>query len=398
MNIPQRIQQAADKLSEGRRVNRITVRDFLRHFGAERRGGTKVQEIRAVLEKLDLATEPDFESAWIDAPILLKLRADPNRPPSSVEELSTDYPSDDAVEEEEVLLEGTPSAVEQAQEQTKSAPTAGDPISTPEETVISKVSGEDPTYRIGRLPAANKRLITVNKNDSLTKAITLMLEYDFSQLPVMQSEREVKGVVTWKSIGLRHAMDVKCATVAECREDAVVVESSQALFDVIPTIIEHGYVLVRDRERRVTGIVTASDLSLQFKTLTEPFLLLREIELHVREVLVGKVTPDDLLLLKSPNPSIREIKLITDLTFGEYVRLIQHPQVWPKLGLKVDPGVLVKLLDEVRTIRNDVVHFDPDPMTPEQLATLKRAVFLLQQLYEITPKLRLSAHKAGSNP
>lgn len=77
MNIPQRIQQAADKLREGRRVNRITVRDFLRHFGVERRGGAKAQEIRAVLERLELTTDPDFESAWIGYPILLKLRTDP---------------------------------------------------------------------------------------------------------------------------------------------------------------------------------------------------------------------------------------------------------------------------------------------------------------------------------
>ncbi len=34
----------------------------------------------------------------------------------------------------------------------------------------------------------------------MSEAITIMLENDFSQIPVMIGERTVKGVVTWKSI------------------------------------------------------------------------------------------------------------------------------------------------------------------------------------------------------
>ena len=69
-----------------------------------------------------------------------------------------------------------------------------------------------------------------------------------------------------------------------------------------------------------------------------------------------------------------------DLTFGDYVRLFQHPDIWPKLGLRIDGVELTKLLTDVRTIRNDMMHFDPDPMTNEELGTLKRAVRLLQEL------------------
>ena len=61
---------------------------------------------------------------------------------------------------------------------------------------------------------------------------------------------------------------------------------------------------------------------------------------------------------------------------------LEHPSVWPKLDLKIDSGVPTSLLDEVRTIRNDVMHFDPDPMTPDELAVLKRASRLMQELYE----------------
>ena len=150
-------------------------------------------------------------------------------------------------------------------------------------------------------------------------------------------------------------------------------------------IVEHGYVLVRADDRRITGIVTASDLSLQFQALAEPFLLLREIELHVRQLLVGKVQPSDFDVLAAPNPVASKPQGIAQLTFGQYVRLFQHPQIWPKLALNIDNGVLIALLEEVRQIRNDVMHFDPDPMTSDELNTLKRAVRLLQELYEIVP-------------
>ena len=227
----------------------------------------------------------------------------------------------------------------------------------------------------------------MNQSDSLTKAITLMLQHDFSQLPVMHGEREVKGVVTWKSIGSKHALGCPCSQVGDCREDARIVDSNRTLFDAIPTIVEFGYVLVRDqRDRRITGVVTASDLSLQFQALAEPFLLLREIELHVRELLRAKVSPNDFGLLDSDSSSARKPQNIADLTFGQYVRLFQHPVIWTKLALKIDATVLTALLEEVRVIRNDGMHFDPDPMTPEELNTLKKAVRFMQQLYDLLPK------------
>jgi hypothetical protein len=212
----------------------------------------------------------------------------------------------------------------------------------------------------------------------------------------MQGEREVKGVITWKSIGSKQALGHDCKQVGDCREDARIVDSNRTLFDAIPTIVEYGYVLVRDqRDKRITGIVTASDLSLQFQILAEPFLLLREIELHVRRLLGDKLSTVDFELLGSfaLGPKNKP-QTVADLTFGEYVRLLQHPQLWSKLNLRIDCGALTALLEEVRLIRNDVMHFDPDPMTPDELGTLKRSVRFMQELYELLPKLR--AQSAGT--
>jgi hypothetical protein len=79
---------------------------------------------------------------------------------------------------------------------------------------------------------------------------------------------------------------------------------------------------------------------------------------------------------------------VADLTLGECVRLFENPKIWGKLDLAIDRMVLAKLLDDVRKVRNDVMHFDPDPMTPDELAILKRAVRLMQEVYTLAAHAR----------
>ena len=169
------------------------------------------------------------------------------------------------------------------------------------------------------------------------------------------------------------------------REDAKIVEANRTLFDVIPLIAEAGYVLVRHNDRKIKGPVTTSDLSLHLQALTEPFLCLREIELHVRGLIGSKVNSDDLSILSEIPKAARRPQGIAELSFGQYVLLFQNPVTWEKMQLRIDKGELTKLLEEVRVIRNDVMHFDPDPMTQDELGTLKRALRFMQDLYELFP-------------
>lgn len=168
-----------------------------------------------------------------------------------------------------------------------------------------RATGCDPTFHIGSLDAANQGVITVNPNDPVALAVTRMLEYDFSQLPVMQNVRDPRGMVTWKSIGSKLAFGRRCDRVSEWCESASIVGADCTLFDAIPEIVEYGYVLVQQKDRTISGIVSASDRGLQFQTLTQPFLLLREIELHVRELIGDKLTKDDFVSLGDAAPSAR---------------------------------------------------------------------------------------------
>ena len=346
----------ATQLKAGAQPSPVTVRTFLSWFGIQRRGYYKVREIRAALKKAALLTVPDFESAYIDAAMTFAL---PPVSPGGAKPLPP-------------MSVGGGAGVSVSLS-----------IATADGVALLGGATSDPTYRIGKLAAANNTPIGVKPGASLQEAVTLMLSHDFSQLPVMQSEHSLKGMVSWSSIGSRLALGQKGDKVDDFIETPVEISADASLFAVIGTIVGKDYVLIRDAKNRVIGIVTTSDLSVQFGQLGEPFLLLGEIENHVRRLIDGKFTVDEVKAARDPADADREVKSVADLTFGEYVRLLSSPERWSKLKLSVDRSVFVKQLDQVREIRNDVMHFDPDGVDDEDLATLRRFGRFLATLQDL---------------
>lgn len=353
-----RLAEIAEQLKRGEKPEPKTVRTLLSWFGAQRRGHYAAQRVRRLLRKNGLTTRPDFQYAYIDSNVRFELAPEP-----------------EVTKTIEIPFESTGPTI----------PPVVEPIAELEPT-SGLVAGaiEDPTYRIGKLPAANQPLFKVTPNSTLGEAVTLMLSNNVSQLPVMPNERDVKGMVSWSSIGSRLAVDNKSESVTHYMEKHYELSSDVSIFSAIGLIAEHDYVLVRDSERKISGIVTTSDLSVQFHQLGEPFLLIGEIENHVRRLVDGKFLPAELKEACDPSDTEREVAEVSDLTFGEYVRLLERPEHWDRLNLPLDRKIFIDQLDKVREIRNEVMHFDPDPLGEEQIGTLRSFVRFLQTLREIT--------------
>lgn len=337
-SIPEPLHRLAEELNDGQTRSKFTPRELLGWFGAQRRGREIVWMIGRTLKGMRLKTEPDFEYAYIDGEIEL------------------------APLEQDDQVQLAQSAIDQA---------------------VPKFVGaavEDPTYRIGKLPSANTRPTSVNPNATIGEAVTMMLLNDFSQLPVLQGERTLKGAITWQSLGTKLALGRDCNTVQDCMEEAAVISSDMSLFAAIPRIVEKGYVLVRDMQNVISGIVTTTDLSLQFRQLAEPFLLLGEIENHLRRLSNDKFSSEEVASVKDPTDVDREISDLSDLTFGEHIRLLENLERWGALGLRIDRTTFVNHLNEVKEVRNDVMHFDPDGTAPSELEKLRKFVRLLGAL------------------
>ena len=306
---------------------RLTIREFLSWFSYAKRGSWINRHIRNKMEELDLRTVPDFESEWFDATISIDLD------PEAVAGLeSTDEPV-------------------------------------------------DPTVRIGTLEAANRKPTSVKRDNPLKVATTLMQLNDFSQLPVMSNERNVKGIISWKSIGTRFSSGRECKLVRHCMDpDAREISIDAPMFDAIGDISQHGYVLVRGLHNNISGIVTASDFAGQFSELAGPFLLVGEIEGYLRSMVHRKFTLEELQKASYGAESGNSVEGSADLTFGGYCRLMQDPNNWNKLRLTIDRGAFVKYLDAVRQIRNDVMHFNPDGLDQEQKDKLRNGAMFFRNM------------------
>jgi hypothetical protein len=144
--------------------------------------------------------------------------------------------------------------------------------------------------------------------------------------------------------------------------------------------MEHGYALVRGSNNEITGIVTNTDLAEKLNSLTEPFALLSQIENHIRDLIArGEFSAEELARALHA-PIERPVTALHNLTLGEYQRLLQAEEYWVRVNLPVDRTKFLADLDKVRSLRNAIVHFDPDSPTESDLKTLRRFTAFLDIL------------------
>lgn len=342
-------EEVKNDVAQGQEPSR-SVRELLRWFGAQRRRGGVVERIEAELEAAGLTTEPHFMTTWIDAPILFKRR---DTAPASSESAR---PKADGMDADPV--EGAKSVDDGAM-----------------------------VHLVRMLEAANREVRSVNPQEPIERAITLMLAYDFSQLAVMTGPRELKGAISWKSIGSRLSQRNELKYVSDAMEQAAEVSDADSLFEVTKTIIRRDYVFVRSSaDKKITGIVTATDLSQQFQGLSEPFLLLGRIEHQIRK-LIGDVFNVETLRAacddKDPDRKSAVTKA-SQLMFGEYLRIFEQEDNWNKLGFVACRTTFCKELDEVRKLRNEIMHFHPDVIEDGDFEQLHRFSRLLEQLDQLS--------------
>lgn len=242
----------------------------------------------------------------------------------------------------------------------------------------------DPVSRVSILQAVNKTPISVKKEDTIQKAYHLMWENNFSQLPVMNNEYNVLGVITWQTIAKGFITKKGSDLVKDFMSNEYsVLENDTPMFEAIKEVIKKGVVFVQDLEKKIKGPITTSDLNEEFLEQIEPFILLEQIENNIRLILHNKITLEDLQKSLTITDG-RKIESISDLTFGEYKIIIENEKFWNALNLPFDRKVFVDCLEKIRLIRNSIMHFHLDRNTDkdiEELNTLRKVSNFLQDYY-----------------
>ncbi len=308
----------------------MPVRHLLDKWEVKRRGSEVVARIHRDLAEKSLHTEPRFDQVALDDIIRVQL-----------------------LDPKEAMPEGPAGPEREA---------------------------EAPSVTIGTLPSASSGLERVPPDMDLLTAQSIMQSKDYSQLAVAVGSRSLKGAISWESIARAQLYRDSIEKVRDAMDgEPVVVRSTDSLLEHVATIAAAGFVFVVDEARELQGIVTSSDLSNQFAQLANPFLLIGEIERRLRTAVDERFEADDLVNYVDPDES-REIEGAEHLTFGEYVRLLQAPEAWARLGWRADRKVFCAHLDDVRIVRNSIMHFSTDPLGGEDLDAILRLLDWIKNL------------------
>ena len=305
----------------------LTVREFIAWFGYVQRSQWLITNVQECLDECNLRIRPDLWVSYID------------------EDITIEYDANEA---------------------------AGAESQTP---------AYDPTLRLSVVEGAHRKPLTVAPDDPLSKALTLMRMNNIGHVPVAINEREVKGVVTWRAIAARASESNDNPPVRDVMDKSFAeLDIHTPLFRAAETIGRNGFVLVRDRDGTVSGIVTANDMALNYAQISRPFLMAGEIEGYLRRLIRRKFTREELKSAKH-GPSGKSQVGPVDLTLGDYVALLGKQEYWDRLGLTgIDRGEFIKRLDWCRQKRNEIMHFNPDGLDPEDVEGIANMVEFFRTL------------------
>lgn len=326
---------AARERAQAGTPEELTVRDLIRRWGAQEREREVINQIEADLANHGLVTVPDFRAVGLESMVTLTVPPDP-----------------DEVEEPEAA---------------PAVPTAHRPTVHMPVAVAGNEESDDIGLTLGNVLPRDHQLVSVPPSASLKEAITQMLMRDFSQIPVLRGERDLRGVVTWQSIAIARQTGTE-ASLSDAMIAARDFSYDTRLLDVVEVLLQEDFVFVRAHDKRVYGIVTAADVVRVYYNMATPFFLIGELDQELRRLIRNRFEIEELRRVCVSGTGLQSFD---DMTMGDYLSVLRNPTCWEKLGWDLDRKVVGDHLDEIRKIRNKVAHFNPDPPSAHDVDRLR---------------------------
>lgn len=241
-------------------------------------------------------------------------------------------------------------------------------------------------------------VITVTTAATVHAAVKLMIEHNFSQLPVVDTETgTVVGAISTQSImrSLYHLSSPEPGgtgalsngmglNVAQCIDEASVHSADREMLDVGNGLADSPYILVGE-EGGVSDILTHADIVRLFRELAAHFLLIGNIEQNLR-LLISRVfdTKEAVEMAIGSAFNYRKEhkpRSLDEMTIDDYRQLIMNKKNWPHFaGLLYDRQATQNRLFKLRDLRNDLFHFRLHMLNSEQKDFLRSTIRWLEQL------------------
>ncbi|MFI1996301.1 CBS domain-containing protein [Actinoplanes sp. NPDC020271] len=220
--------------------------------------------------------------------------------------------------------------------------------------------------RVGELVPNDQDLLTVSVGTKVSDALAIMQAHDYDQLPVVTSRNRVIGVFTYRSLaaGLPHLRNRSPLTsvVEDLLEDFRFYRASQELGEALAFVESGNSFLVGD-EDQLLAIVTPADVSRFLWRRTQPFVLLQDIELGIRDLMRSACTSEiltELIAASFPAGADRPNARLEDLTMGELLSILLNGANFGQyfqLRFGKNRDIVRITFEPVREIRNKVFHF-----------------------------------------
>jgi restriction system protein len=326
-------------------TRQLTVRDLIGLWGCQRRTTDAIESVDQGLADLGLAVEPHFTTVQLGDLVTV----------SSIDTEESDASPTGPVD----------------------APPGFDRITASDDGGAAR----DLAWRIGNLPLM-RNVVTAESGQPLGRAIGLMVENEYSQLPVTEQHGRLAGIVTWESIAYakfrgspKTVADAMLSNPRTCRE-------REELFPRISDIYKYGFLVIVDGDNVVTGILTAADLAAELRTRIQPFTVLEEIERRLRRAVATLSTNDLRACFRKGDPQAKRVNSARNLTLGNYSFLLDDPDRWAKLGWPYERPDIVEHLKKVANYRNEIAHWNVDAPgdDSDELAHAKQVLKLLKVL------------------
>jgi CBS domain-containing protein len=326
--------------------HRLTVRELIGIWGARGRGFEINERVDADLGNNGMATTPDFRAVTLDDTVAIVLTTQ--------------------VITGEAELAGTAGI--------SANPTV---LALAEVSRNDDESAWDYGLTVGNLSSASRRVCAVTPEATFEEAITLMLTNDYSQLAVMTSRRDLKGAVSWKSIARARNANPQ-AMLSAAITKASDVPYTADLIGLLPVIQSQEFVFVRGADRTVTGIVTLADVVEVYGQMASPFFMIGRIDQNLRRI-IEATFPMRTIRPLYDRDGLRDLSSCDELTMGDYQRILENSDCWDKLGWSLDRKTFCARLDEIAQVRNNLMHFNSDPMPDDIVSMLQNFINLLQE-------------------
>jgi len=208
---------------------------------------------------------------------------------------------------------------------------------------MTERSLKDLFHLIKEVLPETQELVTFPSEMPVKEALEVMRKGNISQVPVIEGD-EVLGVFSYRSFaqGSRklpaNHKDILSLPVEEFIEDLKFAQITDELKSLLDEFDLKDAVLV-GTPKRPQGIVTVVDALRYFYRVAAPYILIREIELGIRELIRASVSEGGLkdCIEKTLKEFYQEKKLpcpacLEDMTISDYVNILRFKGTWDKFA------------------------------------------------------------------